>query len=185
MNLSQKMTWTLGVLGVCAMLSAAAVASDTNGATSGTSVAERGDSKPAQARHAQSARRFAAFVRKLGLTDAQRSLALQQAKSTQPIVEQARRDAAQILVDADAARSRGEKVDVRAELKSLRQATLTKLEPMAQQVIGSLTPEQHKIIEDASTTRGRTFDEARLVRRTAIALSRPMTAAILEARQTR
>ena len=187
MKMWKSMAWTLGVLGVCTVFSAAAAAGDASGGSNGTQVVERGAKEAPAGRREHGARRQALvrFVRKLGLTDAQESLALQQTKSAQPIVEQARRDAARILVDADAARTRGEKVDVRAQLKSLRQATLAKLEPMAQQVLASLSPEQHKMIEDASTKRGGTFDEARLVRRTAIALSRPMTAAILEAHLAR
>jgi hypothetical protein len=190
MNMNRKwMGWTLGVLGFFGTLTAANALNFAQGddgtGSNGIKVVERGEPGAGKAAFAgRHGRRMAAahFLQKLNLTDAQRALALQQALNTQPIVDQARRDTARILVAAEDARSKGQKVDVREQLKTVRQQTLAKLEPMAQQLIASLTPDQHKMIEDASTKRGQAFDEKRLVRRTAILLSRPMTAAILEAR---
>jgi hypothetical protein len=179
--------WTLGLVAVCVTVTAAAALDNAVHTTNGASAIEKTTQPLASGGHGRAMHRFAAarFLRKLGLSDAQRALALQEAKSTQPIVDAARRDAARILVDADDAKSRGERVDVRGELEALRGTTLAKLEPMAQRVIDSLSPEQRKTIEDASTKRGRAFDAKRLVRRTARLLARPMTAAILEARLTR
>jgi len=182
---------TLGLVAVCVTVTAATaldnVARATNDTPSGARAIETTAQPLTPGGHGRAMQRWAAarFVRKLDLSDAQRALALQEAKSTQPIVDAARRDAARILVDADDAKSRGDRVDVRGELEALRSATLAKLEPMAQRVIDSLSPEQRKTIEDASTKRGRAFDEKRFVRRTARLLARPMTAAILEARLTR
>jgi hypothetical protein len=174
----------LGVLGLCGTLTAASVVGDTLDGTGAKNRVERGEQALQRGRGRHGAHRvaLARFVNKLNLTDAQRGLALQEARGTQPIVDQARRDAARILVAAEDARAGGQTVDVRAELKSLRQQTFEKIAPMARQVLASLTPEQHQAIADAAAKHGRKVDEDRLVRRTAFLLTRPMTAAILEAR---
>jgi hypothetical protein len=178
--------WTLGVACVCGMLGTAYALSDlADGAA--TSAVASGKQFWQRIRAGRAAKHAAIlrFVDKLGLSDAQRGLALQQARAARAIVDQARSEAARILVKSDDARKSGQTVDARSELKALRQRTLEQIEPLARQVVASLTAEQHQMIVDENTRRGRTFDENRLVRRTALLLAQPMTVALLEARMTR
>jgi hypothetical protein len=177
--------WTLGILCVCGMLNAAhAVAAFVDG---GAGAAASGKHFWQRMRAGRGAREATLlhFIDKLGLSDAQRGAALQEARAAQAIVEGARRDAARILVSAREAKKSGQNVDARAELKALRQRTRAQLEPLGRQVVASLTAEQHQMIVDENTRHGRTFDEQRLVRHTASLLARPMTVALLEASLTR
>jgi hypothetical protein len=183
-------TWiglTLGLACACGMLGTAYAFSALADDAGATSAFASGKHFWQRMRAGRGARQAAVlhFVDKLGLSDAQRGLALQEARAAQAIVEQARRDAARILVIAHDARKSGQTVDARAELKALRQRTQAQLEPLGRQVVGSLTAEQRQLIVDENARRGRTFDEARLVRRTASLLALPMTVALLEARMTR
>jgi Spy/CpxP family protein refolding chaperone len=176
--------WTLGVLALCGTLSAASAVNDALDATDANSTIERGEGfwQRMRARHGAQRRALVRLVQKLGLSDAQCGLALQESRNTQPIVEQARREAARILIDAEDAGKSGRSSDVRERLKILRQQTFRKIEPMARQVVAALTPEQRQMIEAEASKHGRSFDEERFVRRTAFLLARPMTAALLEAR---
>jgi Spy/CpxP family protein refolding chaperone len=179
--------WTLGILGLCGTLSAAGAAGEGQTGSGTRSALERGDGfrQGSKDHHGARRRAVSGFLRHLNFSDAQRGLALQAARNAQPIVEEARREAARILVQAEDAGQNARSSAVREQLKSLRQQTFQKIEPLARQVVAALTPEQRQRIEDAARKHGRTFDEDRLVRRTARLLARPMTEALLEARLAR
>lgn len=186
--------WTLRVLCLCGTLSAAGAASDAVGSTRAalgvtdrSGGLERGDGSGERHHARPGAERRGALrlLRRLDLSDDQCGLALQESRSARAIVEQARREAARILIEAEDAGNGARSDDVRARLESLRQETSAKLAPLARQVLATLTPEQHRRIEEHAARRGRSFDEQRLVRRLSFLLARPMTTALLEARLDR
>jgi Spy/CpxP family protein refolding chaperone len=123
------------------------------------------------------------FLRTLKMTDAQRSVALDQARAADPIARSARAEAAKIRAEAlrahpdDRAAARAE---MKGKLKDLRERTLADLKPLAQRVLSTLTPEQRTKLADAAKKRGRTLDEARLEKMTSWLLTRPRLAHRLE-----
>jgi hypothetical protein len=125
------------------------------------------------------------FLRTLKMTDAQRSVALDQARAADPIARSARTEAAKIRADAlrahpeDRAAARAE---MKGKMKDLRERTLTELRPLAQRVLSTLTPEQRTKLADAAKKHGRTLDEARLEKITSWMLTRPKLAHRLEKR---
>jgi hypothetical protein len=72
--------------------------------------------------------------------------------------------------------------EFRGRLAALRKEALPALEAAGRKAVAALTPEQRGRIEEAAKARGRTVDEARLARRTALRLSRPGAEALLRAR---
>lgn len=129
------------------------------------------------------------FLRSLEITDAQRGIALQEARLAAPIAESARDEARRILARAWAQAQNGGdrqalRESVRAQIKTLRENAFTNVEPLARRLLSTLTPEQRARIEAAAKARGRSVDEDRLVRRAAFLLTRRMTVPMLEARQT-
>ena len=115
------------------------------------------------------------ILRALHATPEQRAIAKEEARAAGPIARGARADAAKIRADAlrahpgdrEAARE-----EMRGKLKELRERTFTELRPLAQRVISTLTPEQRAKLVEAAKRRGRTLDEARLEKLTALWLAR-------------
>src|SRR5262249_49882348 len=111
------------------------------------------------------------FLASLQVTDDQRRVVLEKAKAAAPIVAGAKDEARRIVAQALANATRAGRVDrkaarlaVGAELKALRERTRAQLEPLAKDVVGSLTPEQKQKLQEAATKRGRTLDDAKLAR---------------------
>lgn len=124
--------------------------------------------------------RRAEMLRTLGVTADQQRAALEKARAAQPVVADARRELAKLLVQEpadDAARTAR-----RDAIRDLRRRTGEKLAPLAKDVVASLTPEQRAKLQGFAAARGRTFDEEKFVRRVGRWLARPMTAEVLEAR---
>jgi Spy/CpxP family protein refolding chaperone len=125
----------------------------------------------------------------LGVTDEQRRTVLEKARAAAPIVAADRDEARRIVAQAWTAAAKDSAADrralrdsVRGQLKALREKTRGQVEPLAKEVVASLTPEQRAKLDAAAARHGRTVDEARLVRRAARMISRPMTVPYLEAR---
>lgn len=125
----------------------------------------------------------------LGVTDEQRRTVLEKARAAAPIVSGAKDEARRIVAQAWAAAAKDPSADrkairesVRAQLKALRDKTRGQVEPLAKEVVAALTPEQRAKLDAAAAKHGGTVDEARLVRRAARMISRPMAAPYLEAR---
>jgi len=123
------------------------------------------------------------LLESLQATDAQRSVALDAARAAEPIAQSARSEAARIRAEVFAKHGK-DRVAAREELKArtqeLRRKTLAELAPHAGRVLATLTPEQRKKLDDAATSRGRTLDEARLLKITSFLLTRPSTVSRLE-----
>lgn len=130
--------------------------------------------------------KVAKFIESLQITDAQRQLMLDKARAAEPIAAEARKELARILVAAQDAGKTGDPAEARRaaheKVRGLKEATLAKLEPLAKEIVASLSPDQRKKFEEAAARHGRTFDEARLVKRLSRWLTRPMTVPMLEAR---
>ena len=125
----------------------------------------------------------------LQVSDEQRHTVLEKARAAAPIVSAGKDEARRIVAQAWAAAAKDPNADrkalresVRTQLRALREKTRGQVEPLAKDVVASLTPEQRAKLEAAAAKHGRTLDDARLVRRTARMLSRPMTVPYLEAR---
>src|SRR5262245_58203910 len=125
----------------------------------------------------------------LNVTDDQRRTALEKARAAAPIVSGAKDEARRIVAQAWAAAAKDPSADRKAlrqsvhdQLKALREKTRGQGEPLAREVGSPLTPEQRAKLAAAAATHGRTVDDARLTRRVARMLSRPMTVPYLEAR---
>jgi hypothetical protein len=125
----------------------------------------------------------------LQVTDDQRRTVLEKARAAAPIVSAGKDEARRIVAQARAALAKDPAADrralresVRTQLRALRAKTRGQVEPLAKDVVASLTPEQRAKLEAAAGKHGRTLDDARLTRRAARMISRPMTVPYLEAR---
>src|SRR5258705_5612675 len=115
------------------------------------------------------------LLHSLHATEAQRAIAREEAHAARPIARDARVEAAKIRAEAlrahpgdrEAARN-----EMRAKLKDLRQRTFAELQPLAQRVLSTLTPEHRTKLVEAAKRRGRTLDDARLEKLTAMWLAR-------------
>lgn len=129
--------------------------------------------------------RRARLLDRIQWTDAQRELALQQARAAQPIVARARRDRERIRIEAREAARSGERSEVReaarAQLRALRDSRRSALEPLARPLLAALTPEQRRTLEELAAKRGRTLSEEQLMRRIERVLARRRTVPKLEA----
>lgn len=128
------------------------------------------------------------FLRALQLSDAQKSVALEQARAADPIAHSARVESAKIRADAlrDHPGDRaGAREEMRGRMKELRQRTLEQLRPFARTVLSTLTPEQRTKLAEAAKKRGKTLDEDRLEKITSWLLTRPAVRGRLERRTTR
>jgi hypothetical protein len=155
------------------------------------------------------------FLESLQATDEQRALVLEKSKAAAPILAEARRQAralvAQAMASASASASKepaskepaskelskadrkaarnadcnAARQSVKAQLQSIRDQTRGQIDALAKDVVASLTPEQRQKLQDVAAKRGRTLDDARFTRLAAALISRPMTAAYLEARQAK
>jgi hypothetical protein len=129
-----------------------------------------------------------AFLSSLQLTDAQRQTMLDKARAAAPIVQGAKAEARKLVaaawakagdanVDKQAVRA-----DVKTQLQALRAKTWPQIEPLAKDVVASLTPEQRQKIDAAAGKRGKTVDDAKLTKLMGRLITRPMTVSYLEAR---
>ncbi len=125
----------------------------------------------------------------LDVTDDQRRLVLEKARAAAPIVETAKDEARRIVAAAWASAAKDPAIDrkalkvaTKAGLVALREKTRSSIEPLAKEVVASLTPEQRRMVEEAAAKHGRTAGEAKLVKFASRIISRPMTIAYLEAR---
>jgi hypothetical protein len=146
--------------------------------------------------HAQRMRERVRFLRELGITDAQRALALEQSRLAEQTGRAARREALRLRMDARGAGPRtGRGVEPerdpvqnearRSELRALRERTAGTLAQHGRALLSGLTPEQRARIESRLAARGRTFDEERCARRLGLWLASPRTRDRLEARAGR
>jgi hypothetical protein len=123
------------------------------------------------------------FLRKLGASDAQRAVALEQARAAGPIARAARLEGREIRVesrrehpnDREAARA-----EARERIHDLRERTLASLQPLARKVVATLSPDQRKTLEDAARARGKELDAARLEKLVSWLLTRHGTLAHLQ-----
>ncbi len=130
------------------------------------------------------------FLASLQFTDAQRQMMLDKARAAAPIVEGAKADARKVVAQAWAQASQsGGKIDraalraqVRDQVKAIREKAWTQLEPLAKDVVATLTPEQRQKFQDAATKHGRTLDDAKLAKFMGRLITRPMAVPYLEAR---
>jgi hypothetical protein len=140
-------------------------------------------------RRAEARSEFRRFLDTLQVTDAQRAVALEEARAAEPIAREARREASRIRFEArrgpHTRDGRAAREEIRGRMKDLHDRTLVQLEPLARRVLSTLTPEQRTKLTDAAAKRGKSLDEARLVKITSWLLTRPMTASRLEARRSR
>jgi len=127
----------------------------------------------------------------LALDDAQLRTVAEKAKAAQPIVAEARRERARLLVEArttlrDATQDRETRKaavrSLRERARAGRKALGERITPLARDVLATLTPEQRGRLEGFAAAHGRKLDEARLERRVGRWLARPMTADLCEAR---
>jgi Spy/CpxP family protein refolding chaperone len=133
---------------------------------------------PAERPHARAHPRgeLRTFLKKLDATEAQRQLALEEARAARPIAREARIEGARIRAEAmrahpgDRAAARA---DARAKIRELRERTLDSLRPHAQKVLGSLSPDQRKTIEDAARARWKEPSEDRIEKVVSWLLTRP------------
>jgi Spy/CpxP family protein refolding chaperone len=144
--------------------------------------------QPVAPRHRHARGELRRFLRTLQLSDAQKSVALEQARAADPIAHSARVEASRIRAQAlrdhpeDRAAAREE---MRGQLKNLRQQTLEQLRPLAKRVLSTLTPEQRTKLADAAKKRGRTVDESRMENVTSWLLTQPGVRGRLERPATR
>src|SRR5262249_38908359 len=113
--------------------------------------------QPVAPRHRPARGELRRFLRALHLSDAQKAVALEQARAADPIARSARVEAAKIRAGAlrahpdDRAAAREE---MRGRLKDLRQRTLEQIRPLAKRVLSTLTPEQRTKLADAAKKHG-------------------------------
>ena len=128
------------------------------------------------------------LLESLQATDAQRAVALEAARAAEPIAQSARSEAARIRTEVFAKHGKDRaaaREEMKERIQELRQKTLADLAPHASRVLATLTPEQRKKLDDAATARGKTLDEARLVKITSFLLTRPATVERLEKKLAR
>ncbi len=129
------------------------------------------------------------FLRGLEITDAQRALALEQARAIAPRARELRREALRIREDTREGVRTGDRDAIRAEtrgrIRELRERARVELAPHGRALVDSLTPEQRAKIEARLAERGRTFDAQRASERAGRWLARPRVHERLEARQPR
>lgn len=120
--------------------------------------------------------RLRTFLKKLDATDAQRRLALDEARAVQPIARDARVEGLEIRAEArrenpnDPAAARAA---ARPKLQALRERTLDSLRPHAQRILASLSADQWKKIDDAARARGKEPSQERLEKVVSWLLTRP------------
>lgn len=141
--------------------------------------------------------KFADFLASLNSTDEQRRVVLEQAKAAAPIVRSAHDEARGLIAKAwatavkdtntkDTAIDRkAARESVKEQLKALHERTKAQIEPLAKQVVATLTAEQKATIQAHAGKHGKTVDDAKLTKFAAHLITRPMTAAYLEARLAR
>ena len=130
------------------------------------------------------------FLGSLQFTDAQRQVMLDKARAAAPIVEAARAEGRRIVAQAWAQAAKdGATVDraalraqVKTQLQALRAKTWPQIEPLAKDVVATLTPEQRQKFQDAAAKRGKTIDDAKLAKFAGFLITRPMAVPYLEAR---
>jgi Spy/CpxP family protein refolding chaperone len=136
----------------------------------------------------QQRRRGMAFLQSLQFTDAQRQVMLDKARAAATIVQGSKAEARKIVAAAWAKAGdasvdkKAIRADVKTQLEALRAKTWPQIEPLAKDVVASLTPEQRQKIDAAAGKRGKTLDDAKLTKLFGRLLSRPMTVPYLEAR---
>jgi len=129
-----------------------------------------------------------AFLASLQLTDTQRQVMLDKARAAAPIVEGSKAEARKLVAAAWAKAGdanvdkKAIRADVKTQLQALRAKTWPQIEPLAKDVVASLTPEQRQKIDAAAGKRGKTVDDAKLTQLMGRLISRPMTVSYLEAR---
>jgi len=182
-----KSKWVLAVV-VAFLACGTAPSAFAGGGKHAGKKAARAAQTGAQAGH-QKRRNMTEFLASLAPSDEQRALVLAKAREAAPIVTAARDEARRTVARAWAAAAKDGKTDrkaVRASVKADIQAIRTKargqIEPLAREVVASLTPEQRQKFSDALSKHGRTADDAKLTRFTTRLISRPMTVSYLEAR---
>jgi hypothetical protein len=160
-----------------------------------TTVAAAGDGRRggrrAKAQQVVRQRRAKLFrlLASLQFSDAQRQTMLDKARAAVPIVEAARAEGRKIVAEAWAQFAKDPKMDraalraqTKASLRALKAKTWPQIEPLAKDVVATLTPEQRQKISDAAAKRGRTVDDAKLTRIMGFLITRPMAVPYLEAR---
>jgi len=160
-------------------------------ATSGQDPAPRHGrrDRAARAERFERARAGREFLRGLEITDAQRALALEQARAVAPRARELRREALRIRQEAREGVRTGDREAIRAEtrgrIRALRERARVELAPHGRALIDSLTPQQRAQIEARLAERGRTFDAQRASERAGRWLARPRVHERLEARSRR
>ena len=160
-------------------------------ATTGQDRARRQDhrERAARAERFERARAGREFLRGLEITDAQRQLALEEARAIAPRARELRREAMRIRQEAREGVRTGDREAIRAQtrerLRALRERARAELAPHGRALVDSLTPEQRAKIEARLAERGRTFDAQRASERAARWLARPRVHDRLEARSRR
>ena len=178
-----KSKWVLaGVIAVAVFAGAAAPSALAGGG-------RRAGKRAAKAAEVvrQKRRSVAEIVASLGITDEQRALVLAKAREAAPIVAGARDEVRRAVARAWASAGSGAdrkavRTSVKAEIQAIRERARGQIEPLAREVVTSLTPEQRRKLEEAVSRRGKTLDDAKLTRFAARLISRPMTVPFLEAR---
>jgi hypothetical protein len=133
-------------------------------------------------------RKGMAFLRSLQFTDAQRQTMLDKARAAAPIVQSAKAEARKIIAAAWAKAGdanvdkKAIRADVKTQLQALRAKTWPQIEPLAKDVVASLTPEQRQKFTEAASKRGKTVDDEKLTKIMGRLISRPMAVPYLEAR---
>jgi hypothetical protein len=129
------------------------------------------------------------FLATLQFTDAQRQTMLDKARAAVPIVEGARAEGRRLVAAAWAQAAKDPNTDraalrtqTKAALQALKAKTWPSIEPLAKDVVATLTAEQRQKIADAAAKRGRTVDDAKLAKFMGFLITRPMAVPYLEAR---
>jgi Spy/CpxP family protein refolding chaperone len=181
-----KRKWVLA--GMAAVLACGAASTAFAGGGHAAKKAARSGESVRQAAQARR-RRMAEFLASLNVTDEQRALVLDKARAAAPIVAGARDEVRKIVARAWASAAKDSGADrkairatVQSDVQAVREKARAQIEPLARDVVASLTPEQRQKFQDAFAARGRTMDDAKLTRLAARLISRPMTVAYLEAR---
>ncbi|MCE9634502.1 MAG: hypothetical protein K8T90_02250 [Planctomycetes bacterium] len=155
----------------------------------------RGDRGGLRERFGKMRHRRQAVVQALAFTPDQQRMALEKARAAAPIVAEARKELAQVLVKAQAETATGTPevkpdretrkaahAQHREAVRELRKRTAEKLAPLAKDLVASLTPEQRTKLEGMAAARGHKLDDAKLVKVVTRWIARPMTADVLEAK---
>jgi Spy/CpxP family protein refolding chaperone len=129
------------------------------------------------------------FIATLAPTDEQRQLLVEKARAAATIVKSAQEETRRIVNASLAATTKdGSKPDrkaaraaVKQKLVQVRDHARSQLEPLARDVVASLTPEQRTKLQSTAGKRGKSVNDAQLVRLAAIAISRPAAVKLLEA----